>query len=218
MGTSWFKAGLYFTLSHLQDTRPCQVHEGNPQPVFQSKCYEYPKHNRFTRPSPYKACWSSQKFTGWDWETSIKTDPWAWFKGSRFEPNQCQCVLCPWARCFIYSSGADRAFPGGWAAHPEDQNEREDEENLRKNERKWGKILPTRGWEASYGPILFPIALLDPDANANLSWWCWNLPQLHHHHTCFITDTHFDSTKESLTSLLSLSHHIKNHKFTFSTW
>ena len=31
------------------------------------------------------------------------------------------------------SSGVARAFPGGRAAHPEDQNEEENKENLRKN-------------------------------------------------------------------------------------
>ena len=58
-------------------------------------------------------------------------------------------------------SGVARAFPGGRAAHPEDQNEEENEEKLRKNERSyrkmrkdWGNhpIFPAREWEASYGP------------------------------------------------------------------
>ena len=57
-------------------------------------------------------------------------------------------------------SGVARAFQGGRVAHPEDQNEEENEENLRKNERNSGKmrkywgnilILPTREWEAGYG-------------------------------------------------------------------
>ena len=50
-------------------------------------------------------------------------------------------------------NGVARAFPGGRAAHPEDQNEEENKENLRKNERTYRKmrnnlgnvpILPTR--------------------------------------------------------------------------
>ena len=58
-------------------------------------------------------------------------------------------------------SGVASAFPGGQAAHPEDQNEEENEENLRKNGRTYRKkrkdlgnvcILPTREWEAGYGP------------------------------------------------------------------
>ena len=58
-------------------------------------------------------------------------------------------------------SGVARAFPGGRVAHPEGQNEEENEEKLRKNERKHRKIrknsgnvliLPNREWEASYGP------------------------------------------------------------------
>ena len=61
------------------------------------------------------------------------------------------------------ASGVARAFPGGRAAHPEDQNEEENEEKLRKNDRSyrkmrkdWGNhpILPAREWEASYGPVL----------------------------------------------------------------
>ena len=37
-------------------------------------------------------------------------------------------------------SGVARAFPGGRAAHPEDQNEEENEENLRKNGRTYRKM------------------------------------------------------------------------------
>ena len=58
-------------------------------------------------------------------------------------------------------SGVARALPGvGKPPHPEDQNEEENEEKLRKNERnykKWGKIveiiLSTWEWEAGYGPV-----------------------------------------------------------------
>ena len=39
-----------------------------------------------------------------------------------------------------YSSGVARAFPGGRAAHPEDQDEEENEENVRKNERNYRKM------------------------------------------------------------------------------
>ena len=61
----------------------------------------------------------------------------------------------------VSNSGVARAFTGGRAAHPEDQNEEENEENLRKNESKylkmrkdWGNvlILPTWEWEAGYSP------------------------------------------------------------------
>ena len=38
------------------------------------------------------------------------------------------------------ASGVARAFPGGRAAHPEDQNEEENEEKLRKNERSYRKM------------------------------------------------------------------------------
>ena len=46
--------------------------------------------------------------------------------------------------CFVLFcltvSGVARAFRGGRVAHPEDQNEEENEENLRKNERNYGKM------------------------------------------------------------------------------
>ena len=38
------------------------------------------------------------------------------------------------------TSGIARTFPGGRAAHPEDQNEEENEENLRKHERTYMKM------------------------------------------------------------------------------
>ena len=71
----------------------------------------------------------------------------------KFHPEVASCLLSRGI-----SSGVARAFPGGRVAHPEDQNE---EENLRKNEGNYGKmrkywgnilILPTREWEAGYGP------------------------------------------------------------------
>ena len=37
-------------------------------------------------------------------------------------------------------SGVARTYPGGRAANPEDQNEEENQENLRKNERTYGKM------------------------------------------------------------------------------
>ena len=76
----------------------------------------------------------------------------------------------PWAENYvkIYTpttfSGVARAFPGGRTAHREDQIEEENEEILRKNEKTyrrmrkdWGNviILPTREWEAGYGPNNF---------------------------------------------------------------
>ena len=39
----------------------------------------------------------------------------------------------------MFSSGVARAFLGGRVAHPEDQNEEENSEKLRKNERKYRK-------------------------------------------------------------------------------
>ena len=38
-----------------------------------------------------------------------------------------------------YFSGVARAFPGGRVNHPEDQNEEENSEKMRKNERKYRK-------------------------------------------------------------------------------
>ena len=61
-------------------------------------------------------------------------------------------------------SGVARAFPGGRPAHPEPQIEEENEEKLRKVERKsrrmrknWGNVafLPTQGWESDYTPEYF---------------------------------------------------------------
>ena len=58
-------------------------------------------------------------------------------------------------------SGVARAFPGGRLAHPEGQNEEENENSLRKSKKTWSKfeekmrkveLLPTRDCEAGYGP------------------------------------------------------------------
>ena len=56
-------------------------------------------------------------------------------------------------------SGVARPFPGGRLAHPEVQNEEENEEKLRKMMKNWGNvlILPTREWEAGYGPVCMPV-------------------------------------------------------------
>ena len=43
------------------------------------------------------------------------------------------------------SSGVARAFQGGRAAHPEDQNEEENEKTLRKNERNYRKMRKNWG-------------------------------------------------------------------------
>ena len=40
----------------------------------------------------------------------------------------------------LNGSSVARAFPGERLAHPEDQNEEENEENLRKNERNYGTM------------------------------------------------------------------------------
>ena len=86
------------------------------------------------------------------------------------EPSRIFCIIIVKALYgingdvwYIFVSGVARAFPGGRSAHPEDQNEEENEERLRKNERSykkmrkdWGNhpILPTQEWEAGYGPDL----------------------------------------------------------------
>ena len=58
-------------------------------------------------------------------------------------------------------SGVARAFPGGRVAHPEGQNEEENERSLRKRKKNWSKfeetvrkveLLPTRDCEAGYSP------------------------------------------------------------------
>ena len=58
-------------------------------------------------------------------------------------------------------SGVARAFPGGWLAHLEGQNEEENTKSLRKNKKNWSKfeeklrkveVLPTWDFEADYGP------------------------------------------------------------------
>ena len=61
----------------------------------------------------------------------------------------------------VIHSGVAKAFPGGRAAHPENQIEKGNEETMRKNgrkegknENKWGDVplLPIRGWESGYAP------------------------------------------------------------------
>ena len=81
--------------------------------------------------------------------------------------------------------------------HPEDQNEEETEENLRKNKPKyrkmrkdWGNILilPTREWEASYGPDImlsrdtirfptFPQFVLTYGCMAQQHFCSWKFPR-----------------------------------------
>ena len=60
------------------------------------------------------------------------------------------------------SSGVATAFPGGRLAHPDGQNEEENDKSLRKTKTNWSKIeekmrkfelLPTRDCEAGYGPV-----------------------------------------------------------------
>ena len=66
-------------------------------------------------------------------------------------------------------SGVARAFPGGRLAHPESQNEEENEKSLREKQEKWSKfagkmrkveLLPTRDCEAGYGPE-YPLLYID---------------------------------------------------------
>ena len=59
-------------------------------------------------------------------------------------------------------SGVARAFPGGRAAHPEDQNEEENEENLRKNERNYVQENEERLRKYSYLACLGVGGLLRP--------------------------------------------------------
>ena len=56
------------------------------------------------------------------------------------------------------------AFPGGRLAHPESQNEEENEKNLRKSKKIYQnlrksmrkeELLPTQDCEAGYGPDYF---------------------------------------------------------------
>ena len=62
---------------------------------------------------------------------------------------------------FVRGSGVARAFPGGRVAHPESQNEEENEKHLRKSKKNCSKfeekvrkveLLPTRDCEACKGP------------------------------------------------------------------
>ena len=46
----------------------------------------------------------------------------------------CRLVYC------IATSSVARTFPGGRVAHPESQNEEENEKSLRKNKKKWSKF------------------------------------------------------------------------------
>ena len=71
-------------------------------------------------------------------------------------------------------SGVARAFPGGRLAHPEGQNEEENNLSLRKNKKKlikiWGKLrkvglLPTWDCEAGYGPA----------GDTTNKWLCQNM-------------------------------------------
>ena len=61
----------------------------------------------------------------------------------------------------VSCSGVARAFPGGQLAHPEGQNEEENEKSLRKSQKTWFKLeekmrkvelLPIRDCEDGYGP------------------------------------------------------------------
>ena len=72
-------------------------------------------------------------------------------------------------------SGVARALPGRWVAHPESQNEEENEKSVRKSKKQWSKfgekmrkveLLPTRDCEAGYSPA---VTLCD-------TFWL-NLPQ-----------------------------------------
>ena len=73
------------------------------------------------------------------------------------------------SRCNLTPSGVARAFPGGRAAHPENQNEEENEKSLRKNKINWSKfeekmrkveLLPARDCEAGYGPACTPFEIM----------------------------------------------------------
>ena len=45
-----------------------------------------------------------------------------------------------WRNFSVFFSSVARAFPGGRVAHPESQNEEENEKSLRKNKKKWSKF------------------------------------------------------------------------------
>ena len=74
------------------------------------------------------------------------------------------------------TSGVARAFPGGQLAHPEGQNEEENEKSLRKSQKTWSKLeekirkvelLPTRDCEAGYGPVRDNRTSYDPLGRPN---------------------------------------------------
>ena len=69
--------------------------------------------------------------------------------------------MWPFSLPSVKSSGVARAFPGWRLAHPEGQNEEENEKSLRKSKKTWSKLeekmrkvelLPTWDCEAGYGP------------------------------------------------------------------
>ena len=88
-----------------------------------------------------------------------------------FNPNVarkiCENSLKIWPIAIVCTpvSGVAMAFPGGRLTHPEDQNQEENEESLRKNKKIWSnfgekmrkvELLPTWDCEAGYGPDLTP--------------------------------------------------------------
>ena len=84
-------------------------------------------------------------------------------------------IMCLWepgvVRGWEPDSGVARAFPGGRVAHPEGQNEEENEQSEEKQEKLiaiWGnmrkmELLPTRDCEAGYITALEPDYTVEPD-------------------------------------------------------
>ena len=57
-----------------------------------------------------------------------------YFKNYDFRENACE-ILGNWCPGLVSASGVARAFPGGRLAHPEGQNEEENENSLRKSKK-----------------------------------------------------------------------------------
>ena len=90
----------------------------------------------------------------------------------------------PYSSRINYSVVA-RAFPGGRLAHPEGQNEEENENSLRKHKKTWSKfeekirkveLLPTRDCEAGYGPAY---KFYTPERQCNVCFLLMNINYLY---------------------------------------
>ena len=76
--------------------------------------------------------------------------------------------------CGASPQGVARAFPDGWFAHREGQNEKENEINFRKNKRRWLKFeesgtLAIQNCEAGYS-LSNPLLLVFRGLSTKCSW------------------------------------------------